>query len=62
MKYKNLLTTALGAVIMIAGVAAFFLYDFTLVKFGGAELIGLILLRSWMSKDRTLGLIERLVK
>lgn len=62
MKYKNLLTTALGAVIMIAGVAAFFLYDFTLVKFAGAELIGLILLRSWMSKDKTMGLIERLVK
>jgi hypothetical protein len=62
MKYKNLFSTILGALIMIAGMVAFFIYDFTLVKFGGAELIGLVLFRCWMSKDKTLGLLERLVK
>ena len=62
MKYKNLFSSILGALIMIAGVVAFFFYEFTLIKFGGAELIGLIMLKSWMSKDKTLGLLERLVK
>ena len=62
MKYKNMFSTILGALIMVAGMVAFFFYNFTLIKFGGAELIGLVLFKAWMSKDKTLGLLERLVK
>lgn len=62
---KNLLTSILGAIIMILGCICFFtnlLVEFDFFKFVGAEFVGLVLFRLWMSKDKTLGLLERIIK
>ena len=65
MNYKNLTTTILGIVIMILGCVCFFttlLVEFSVIKFIVAEVLGVILFRCWMSKDKTLKILERFIK
>lgn len=65
MKIKNLTTTILGILMMIAGCVCFFtdlLINFDAMKFIVAELVGLILFRAWMSKDKALSVFEKFVK
>ena len=62
---KNLLTTILGAAMVLVGFSCFF-FDipkaFGISEFLVSQLLGIILFRSWMSKDKTLSFIEKLIK
>lgn len=51
---------------MILGVICFFsdllVKDFSYMQFAVAEILGLILFRTWMSKEKTLSWVEKFIK
>lgn len=65
MRYKNLFTTILGLCMVVLGFSSFFFAipkAFTIAEFLVSQFLGIVLFRSWMSKDKTLSFIEKLIK
>ena len=61
--YKNLISTILGIILMMAGIFFFFyLPSFGVIKLIVAEVLGTILMRCWINKEKGLGWIEKLIK